>query len=230
MAVYDFTGEEIGEIDDLVIRRDGRIKHATLEVGAWMFGIGGKVVPYSFRDLEIEADLIALETTQEELEQRGEFDYLERGLPRGYYFGHFPRDRMPGPETRGYGPYGYYGGDRYPYGRERWREPVWREQDPYEQLQRERRFPGPYSFSPPLYLATVVHDRDLIDPMGGRYGRVRDLVVSEEGRVESIILEATILGEDVYVALPYDTLGFTFRGVVYDISLDELEELPRHSY
>jgi len=224
LDVFDQAGEKIGRIDDLVIRRDGSIRHVTIEVGGLVFGIGGKVVDYAFDDLTIGEDRITVDTTRDELEQMDEFNYGERGIPRTYYFGHFPRHPM-----RGYWPHGY-GSQLSPFEEPGSEELPWRGRRPYDQSPGRGYAPELVCCSPPLFLATVVHEQDLIDSMGGRYGRIKDLVINTEGVVERIILEARVLGEGVFISLPFDRLGFTFYGIVYDITLEELEEAPQYPY
>jgi hypothetical protein len=38
------------------------------------------------------------------------------------------------------------------------------------------------------------------------------------------------LGDNIHVALPYDRIGFTLFGIVYEITLEELEKMPRYPY
>jgi len=40
---------------------------------------------------------------------------------------------------------------------------------------------------------------------------------------EFIIPSVNIMGEDTFIALPYEPLGFTAYGLVYDITRDELK-------
>lgn len=221
LDVIDGRGETVGGVDDLVIRRNGLIKTATLEIGGWVLGVGGKVVGYPFAELTIEPNSVTVQETQEELDSRDEFDYFERGLPRGYYYGYYPPHAAPG-----YGPYrpGYR-----PYYNPRWEEREWRDRYPYEERRRLRPYPEIFSFSPARFLASVVVGRELIEPMGARFGRIRDLVI-KDNRVEKIILETRVLEEDKHVALPYERIGFTHYGIVYEVTLDELEKMPAYEY
>ena len=224
--VFDSKEEKVGRVDDLVIQRNGKIRNMTLEVGGWIFGIGGKIVAYDFEDLLIETDRISVKKTKADLERRDEFSYAARGLQRGYFYGHYPRHTTPGYGPYRYGPYRY----REPeYWSERG-EPTWREEYPYPERPRRRHYPEVLYFSPARFLASVVIDRELIDSMGGRYGRIRDLVIDTDGKVRTIILEARVLGDDIHVELPYERIGFTPYGIVYEITLEELEKLPKHSY
>lgn len=213
MDIQGGKGEIIGEIDDLVIKRNGRVKKATMEVGGFL-DIGDKLVAYPFDKLTFEKNKILVDVTQQQLENRKEFDYYEQGLSRGYYYGPYPPYAMPA--------YGPYYGRRY--------GPAWGRNVPYQEMEKQRYEAGLWAYSPGRYLASVVIGRPLIDPMGGRLGEFKDLVINEEEQVEKIILQADALGDDVYVVLPYQELGFTYYGVVYDITMDELEKMPKVEY
>ena len=49
--IYGKTGKQIGEIDDLVIKRSGKIKKVTIDVGGFL-GINEKLVAVSAKELE----------------------------------------------------------------------------------------------------------------------------------------------------------------------------------
>jgi hypothetical protein len=55
-------------------------------------------------------------------------------------------------------------------------------------------------------------------------------VINERGEVKIIIMEADALGEDVHVSLPYDEIGFVCYGIIYDITMEELEKMPKVDY
>jgi len=211
--VYDNKGQEIGEIDDLVIRRSGKIKKVTIEVGGFL-DIGDKLVSYPFRKLSFDDNKIKVNATQEEIEKRRPFDYYKQGLSQDYYYGLYPPYAAPA-----YGP--YYG---------RFYGPPWGVTEPYEGMERRKYVHGVWTFSPGRYLASVVLGRHVIDPSGKRLGEIKNLVINENGDVEKIILEADVLGDNIYVALPYEELGFTYYGIVYDITVDQLKKLSRVEY
>jgi sporulation protein YlmC with PRC-barrel domain len=67
--VKNDRGEELGEVDDLIIRRNGRIKKVILSVGAFL-GIGDRLVAVSFSSLKIdERGNILYCITKEQLEK-----------------------------------------------------------------------------------------------------------------------------------------------------------------
>ena len=83
--LYDAKGNEIGEVDDLVIRRNGKIKKVILGVGGFL-GIGEKSVGFPFRKLKLEQDKIVVDVTKEQLEDMPDFDYRHNKLYSDYYY------------------------------------------------------------------------------------------------------------------------------------------------
>ncbi len=206
--VYDKNNKQVGYIDDIVIRRSGRATQLIVGIGGFL-GIGEKVVSLPFKTVRLEEEKIVLEATEKQLEQKSEFNYLAQGLRPEYYYRIRPYYYAPrtysGPYPRTPRGYGYYGA---PHGRTE-REPS----PPYE-----------WAFSPSRFLASVVMNRRLINEEGRNIGGVKDLVINlEKAQVEKIVISSMeILGEDVYVALPYQPLGFADYGLVYDISPEQL--------
>jgi len=212
--VYDENQKLIGEVDDMIIRRSGRVKDLTVEFGGFL-DMGDKLVAIAFKNTSMKNGGIALEATEQELEKRQEFNYYESNLRPEYYYRPRPR-AYGGPYYGGpyeyrygrpyrYGPYGYRPGYSYPGGQEM----------RYE-----------LALSPSRFLASVVMDRSLINEEGKGIGTVEDLIINrKDNNVEKIVLSSLdIMGEDVYVALPYEPLGFTAYGLVYDITPKELKD------
>jgi len=212
--VYDENQKLIGEVDDMIIRRSGRVKDLTVEFGGFL-DMGDKLVAIAFKSTSMKNGGIALEATEQELEKRQEFNYYESNLRPEYYYRPRPR-AYGGPYYGGpyeyrygrpyrYGPYGYRPGYSYPGGQEM----------RYE-----------LALSPSRFLASVVMDRRLINEEGKGIGTVEDLIINrKDNNVEKIVLSSLdIMGEDVYVALPYEPLGFTAYGLVYDITPKELKD------
>ena len=84
--VYGAAGEEIGDINDLVLGADGKIVAAVVGVGGFL-GIGEKDVAVPFPSITIKADgnddmRLVLTSTKEELEAAPAF---ERGKTRTYW-------------------------------------------------------------------------------------------------------------------------------------------------
>jgi sporulation protein YlmC with PRC-barrel domain len=213
IGVYDSNGHAIGEVDDLVVRRNGKIKIVTMDVGGFL-NIGAKLVAYPFGKLTFERDKVVVDATEQQLEKRKEFNYYEQGLSAGYYYGPYPPYANPV-----YGP--YYG--RY-YG------PAWGANVPYQGMKRKRYDAELWAYSPGRFLASVVIGRRIINPDGQPLGEIKDLTIDEKGKVEKIVIEADLLGDGIYVALPYEEPGFTYYGIVYDITSDELAKMPKVDY
>jgi hypothetical protein len=194
--VYTGNQELIGEVDDLIIKRSGRVKKLTIEFGGF-FDIGDKLVALSFKSFSMKDGNVTLEPTLQELEKRPEFDYFAEGLRSEYYY-----RPSPYPGAYRYPTFGYYYGPGQP--------------DPLDAFE--------WAFSPSRFLASVAMNRRLINERGQGIGRLRDLVINRKNnKVEKIVLfSGDILGRNVHVALPYEPLGFTAYGLVYDIMPGEL--------
>lgn len=218
--VFDSEGKNVGEIDDFVIRRSGLIKSATFQIGGWIGGLGSKLVAYPLSELIIEENRLVVKESEEELHKREQFNYYDRRLSQEYFYKQYNPYERP---RLGY----RYG--RGPAYRHQWSDPVLREEFRYEEGPRHRFYPEIMSFSPARFLASVVIGRSLIDPMGAKFGIIRDLFI-ERNNVEKLILEATVLDDGVHVALPYERLGFTDYGIAYEITLEELKRLERVDY
>jgi sporulation protein YlmC with PRC-barrel domain len=201
--ILNDQGEKIGEVDDLVIRRSGKVKKMTLEVGGFLDAFD-KVVGVSFAHVEVKKDgPVSVDASVEELERMPAYDYHEKGLRPEYYYRSRP---YTGPPLRV--PRGYY-------------------------FRPEPLYPSParWAHSPSRYLASVVMDRALINLRGRNVAMVEDLVIGEDGGVRAFVLSAVrTLGEGVYVWVPYRPPGFSAYGLVYDITREELKERPRYPY
>jgi sporulation protein YlmC with PRC-barrel domain len=216
--VYGKNGNQFGEIDDLVIKRNGRVKKVTIEVGGFL-DIGDKLVAVSLGELQNLMEQgdgkIVLDTTEEKMEKRPEFDYYRQGLRPDYYY----RPRY----YRGYGYYSYppYYLRTMPYGP----PPADRQAEPYPKGE-----PYEWAFSPTRYLASTVIGRQVINESGDYIGRVDDLLIdTQSAMVKKIILDVDeIRRDDSLVAVPYEPPGFTARGIVCDLSREEIRKLPSY--
>lgn len=110
------NGEDVGEIEDVIFSRRGRISHVLVDVGGFL-GMAEKTVALNLSQMRFYTDYAVFQGTRNELENMPEVDiYAFRRPYRGYY----------GPY--GYAPYGYgayrpyYGYDPY-YGPARGYEP-----------------------------------------------------------------------------------------------------------
>jgi sporulation protein YlmC with PRC-barrel domain len=214
--IYSKTGEQFGEIDDLVIKRSGKVKKITIEVGGFL-DIGDKLVAVSLGELQnlmIKEDgKMVLDTTEEQMEKRSEFDYYREGLFPDYYY-----------RPRYYNGYGYrYYPPPYPYYRPHGPQLSDRQKGLYPEDE-----PLEWAFSPARFLASAVMDRRMINESGAYIGRVVDLLIdTKKARIQKIILAAEdIRGTESLVALPYEAPGVTAYGLVYDIGVEEIKNLP----
>jgi len=219
--IYSKSGDEIGEIDDLVIKRNGKIKLVTIDVGGFL-GIGDKLValtPNEFEALMVKSNgKMVLDTTEAKMEKRQQFDYYRQGLRPDYYY-----------RPRYYRMYGYYG---YP-------PPPYSQYGPYGPQPSERpaapypeREPYDWVFSPGRYLASAVMGRRVINESGHHLGRVSDLLIdTRDVMVKKVILTAEdIRGEVSQVAVSYQPPGFTAYGMVFDISQEEIKNMPGYHH
>ena len=72
-AVYDSTGERIGELDDILMGSDGTSMAASLDVGGFL-GIGERDVAVPVTDLTPSDDGFTVNLSREQLEALPEFD------------------------------------------------------------------------------------------------------------------------------------------------------------
>jgi sporulation protein YlmC with PRC-barrel domain len=219
--IYGKTGDQFGEIDDLVIKRSGKVKKVTIEVGGFL-GIGDKLVAVSLKELQnlmVKGDgKIVLDTTEQQMEKRSEFDYYRQGLRPDYYYrpGHYRR----------------YGYRAFP-------PPYYRSRPHGPQPPEQRIAPYPegesydeWAFSPARYLASSYIDRQVIGANGVYIGRVKDLLIdTQDAKVKKIILAVEdIRGDDSHVAIPYEAPGFTAYGIVCDISQKQIRNFSSYRY
>lgn len=90
-AVFSENGAEFGEIDDLVIKRSGKVKRVTIEVGGFL-DLGDKMVAVSLNELKslmMDGDSkMVLDTTEEKMKKKSEYNYYRQGLRPEYYYSH----------------------------------------------------------------------------------------------------------------------------------------------
>jgi hypothetical protein len=218
-AVFSKDGAEFGEIDDLVIKRSGKVKRVTIEVGGFL-DLGDKLVAVSLSELKnlmMDGDSkMVLDTTEDKMEKRPEYNYYRQGLRPEYYY----RPRF----YRGHGHHSF--------------PPPWVRTMPYgpPPVDRQARHypsdgPSDWIFSPTRYLASTVIDRQVVNENGDYIGRVTDLLVDiRSGKVKKIVIDVDdVRGDDSQVAVPYEPPGFTAFGIVYGISRQEIGKLPGYT-
>jgi sporulation protein YlmC with PRC-barrel domain len=217
--IYGKNGNQFGEIDDLIIKRSGQVKKVTIEVGGFL-DIGDKLVAVSLGELQNlmkkENGKIVLNTTEEQMEKRKEFDYYRQGLRPDYYYRpryyrRYDYSLYPPPYLR-----------TMPYGP----PPAARQSEAYPQSE-----PYEWAFSPARFLASAVIGRQVINESGDYIGRVDDLLIdTRNAKVKKIILNVDeVRGDDTRVAVPYEPPGFTAYGIVCDLNRRQISKLPGYS-
>jgi sporulation protein YlmC with PRC-barrel domain len=77
-TVRNGKGEEVGEVDDLILRKGDKVLYAIISVGGFL-GIGDKLVAVPFDDLKVgtkDVDgLVVYDTTKEKLKAQPKFHY-----------------------------------------------------------------------------------------------------------------------------------------------------------
>jgi sporulation protein YlmC with PRC-barrel domain len=216
--VFNEQGEEIGEVDDLIMSRQGKIKKVILSVGGFL-GIGDKLVAVPFRSLKISDEgRIVYNVSREQLENHRRFSYRREGL-YGYYYEPFYPMR----------PYGARREYRYPpsppYG------------EPYAHFPPRGKFRGEFGpweweYFPERLRVSVLLGRGILNNKGEEVAELDDLMIGPEGRVEQIILDAGgFFGiDEKLVAVPFRPLKITDLGIVYNLTEEQLEKSPAFSY
>lgn len=200
--VYDQHNNIIGEVEDVVIKRSGRVKKLVIEYGGF-FDLGDRLVGLAFKRSQIKDSKVVIQATKAKLDKKPSFNYSRDGLLTQYFY--YTSPPHPYPSTS------YY-------------------YDPI--LRPERRLDmKEVALSPSYFLASVVMNRRMINSQGQDIGWVEDLLVNvEENKVEKIIISVEhVLGAGQKIALPYKPLGFSGYGLVYDISISDLESMPKHN-
>jgi sporulation protein YlmC with PRC-barrel domain len=83
-SIYDKNEQKIGDLTDLIIEKDGRIKSAIIGVGGFL-GVGQKDVEIPFTDLKMmtrnNKNWLALDRTKDQLQSAPTFDKSSLKLP-----------------------------------------------------------------------------------------------------------------------------------------------------
>jgi sporulation protein YlmC with PRC-barrel domain len=218
-TVKNAQGEELGEVDDLIMSRNGRIKRVILEVGGFL-GVGDRLVSVPFRSLQMsETGSIVYNVTKQQLENHPIFNYRREGLYGYYYEPYYPLPAY-GMRRREY---------QYPpsapYG------------EPYAPFPPRGRFKGEFGpweweYFPERIRISVILNREVLNNRGDEVGEIDDLIINRSGNVEQIILSVGgFLGiDEKLVAMPFKPLKITDMGIVYNVTREELQNLPAFSY
>jgi sporulation protein YlmC with PRC-barrel domain len=212
--VYNERGEEIGEVDDLIMSRNGKIKKVILSVGEFL-QTGEKLVTVPFRSLkESDEGHIVYNATKEQLKRDRRFSYWSEGL--------YGRPFYPFP------PYGVGWGYQAPS------PPPGRKSVPFPRKGKCRgEFrPWEWEYSPERLRISALLDQGIFNDKGEEVADLDDLMISPEGKVEQIILNVGgFLGmAEKLVAVPYRSLKVTDLGIVYNIMKEQLQKSPAFSY
>ena len=242
--VFNTQGQELGDLEDFVIKRNGSVKKALISIDGFL-DVDEKLVAVNYKALKIADGKMILDVTQKQLEQRPEFDYRKNDLFTNYIYRLYPYyDMMPGP----YGPYsrGLPPGERRRWSEEGVRMPHSGPQGGSEQEQQNEpayphhRGPGmqgmqnwynhPWNqaYFPARMLASVIMGQAVVNKQGEVVATVEDLTISA-GKIDQLILSygGFLDYGDKLVAVPFRSIGFTDRGITYDITQRELENLPK---
>jgi sporulation protein YlmC with PRC-barrel domain len=217
-TVKNAQGEELGEVDDLIMSRNGKIKKVILSVGGFL-GVGDRLVAVPFKSLQMdEKGNIVYNVTKQQLENHPVFSYRKEGL-YGYYYEPF----YPLPA------YGMRREYRYPPS-----PPYGKPYAPFPPRGKYRGEFGPWEWEyfPERLRISVILNRAVLNNKGEEVGEIDDLIINRTGKVEQIILSVGgFLGiDEKLVAMPYRPLKVTDLGIVYNVSKDDLKNLPGFSY
>jgi sporulation protein YlmC with PRC-barrel domain len=217
-TVKNALGEKLGEVDDLIMSRNGKVKKVILSVGGFL-GIGDRLVAVPFKSLQIsEKGDIVYSVTKQQLENHPVFSYRREGLYGYYYEPFYP---MPA--------YGMRREYRYPppppYG------------EPYAPFPPRGKYRGEYGpweweYFPERLRISAILNRAVLDDKGEEVGEVDDLIINRNGKVDQIILSVGgFLGiDEKLVAMPFKPLKVTDLGIVYNVSKQELKNRPGFGY
>lgn len=183
----------IGEVDDLIVRRSGRVKKMTMEFGGFL-DFGDKLVALSFKEVRLDDGKVFVDTARQRLEKMPAYNYYKHRLRPDFSYSvrPYPRPYRTPPMDPG-----YYSAPRFPAP----------SQDPLDRV-----------LSPSRFLISSLLDRRLINQDGKMLGRIQDLEIQPASNTvgKIIVFVEHALGKEMHVALPFKPLGFTPYGVVYE--------------
>jgi sporulation protein YlmC with PRC-barrel domain len=243
-SVYNPQGQELGDMEDLVIKRNGSVKKALITTDGFL-DVGEKLVAVNYKALKITDGKMILDSTKKQLEDRPEFDYRQNDLFTNYSYRLYPYyGMMPGP-------YGTYSRGLPPGERRRWsdegvrppqsgaqggNEPEQQNESAYPRhpgfgiqgMQNWYNHPWDRAYFPARMLASVIMGQAVVNKQGEVVATVEDLTISA-GKIDQLILSygGFLDYGDKLVAVPFRSIGFTDRGITYDITRRELESLPK---
>jgi len=217
-AVKNARGEELGEVDDLIMSRNGKIKKVILSVGGYL-GIGNRLVPVPFKSLRVgEKGDIVYDVTRQQLENHPVFSYRREGLFEYYYAPYPPYGHLGLRPPSGYRLYPPYGQPYAPF------PPQGRTKGEYG--------PWEWEYYPERLRISAILNRIVLNDKGEEVGEVDDLIIDRKGKVEQIILSVGgFLGlDEKLVVMPFKPLKITDLGIVYNVGKQGLKDRPAFRY
>ncbi len=197
--IYDKNRVLIGEVDDIIIDRSGKIKRVIIEYCDFTCD---RRVTLPFGDFSVTNEGVAVNATKQQVAGRPEFNYNNEGLRAEYFYR--PRSFA---EPSYLPPREYY-----------WRNML----DPPVRGY----YANEWAYSPGRFLASVFIGRRLIDENGREIGEVADIIIDLENQKAEKIVISSVEGfeKNVQVALPFKRLGFTSSGIFYEDVPENLQD------
>ena len=81
-AVYDVQNRKIGSVQDMIVKKDGKIDAVVVDVGSFL-GMGGKNVAIAPSDIKTDNNRLTLDRTKEQLQQMAEYRLEDRNTGTG---------------------------------------------------------------------------------------------------------------------------------------------------
>jgi sporulation protein YlmC with PRC-barrel domain len=81
-SVYDVQNRKIGDVQDLVLDKDGTVADVVVDVGSFL-GMGGKDVAVRLSDLKTDNNRLTLDRTKEQLQQMAAYHLENRNTGAG---------------------------------------------------------------------------------------------------------------------------------------------------
>jgi sporulation protein YlmC with PRC-barrel domain len=216
-TIRNDQGEEVGEVDDLIMSRNGKIKEVVLSVGGFL-GTGYRLVAVPLKALRKtgQGDVL-YNVTKEQLDKYSPFSYRREGFEKYSYYSPPPpygSFMIPPPGYQGYFPYGHLYGSSSK-GRYRGEYGAWG-----------------WEYYPERLRVSAIIKRHIWNEEGQEMGEIDDLMIGRNGKVETIILSVgEFLGmEEKLVALPFRPLKVNGAGIVYNVTQQQIKELPGFHY
>lgn len=202
VVVKNDRGEEVADVDDLIISRNGKVKKVILSLGTFL-GVGERLVSVPFKSLQItEKGGILCSLTKEQLDKQPKFSYREEASSE-YYYPPSPIYRnLPAPYLKEKSK-GKYFPWAWEYSPERLRVSAILDRTVWNNKGEE--------------LGAI---DDLILT---REGKVEGIILVVGG------FKFLEIGEKL-AAIPFRPLKATDLGLVYNITMQQLKSLPEFSY